>query len=191
MRLEPNKLPEKARRFAYLAHMDQFRKYAPHVPYIVHPYRVAAKLYELNGHNNGPIYGNYDMAAAYLHDVVEDCGVTLDTIRKEFGGDVAEAVEALTDPPNESYPKGTNRAMRKAATRERISKARWETQTIKLIDVIDNLSDTWDGNDIGFLRCFLEEADLLLAALYKADKRVRDELAALIVALRAKIDSDN
>lgn len=58
-------------------------------PYVTHPVAVAHKLAEWGIHLNV-------VAAGLLHDVVEDTGVTLDDLRREFGDDVASLVDSVT-----------------------------------------------------------------------------------------------
>ncbi|MGN0076803.1 MAG: HD domain-containing protein [Parafannyhessea sp.] len=64
-------------------------------PYILHPVMVAAGV---------RAHGATAMAAALLHDVVEDAGVPLDGIRTRFGDAVADAVTLLTHDPALPYP---------------------------------------------------------------------------------------
>ena len=82
---------ERARIFATAAHaaVGQTRKYTGE-PYIVHPIEVA-KIVENHGGSNAMI------AAALLHDVLEDTSVTFDVLETEFGSEVAELVLWLTD----------------------------------------------------------------------------------------------
>lgn len=82
------KLVEKAYRFAESAHAGQKRKSGE--PYFIHPCFVASILTEL-------MIDPPTIAAGLLHDTVEDCeGVTLDTIREEFGEEVAHLVDGVT-----------------------------------------------------------------------------------------------
>ena len=83
---------EKARVFATAAHAAaaQLRKYT-NEPYIVHPTEVASIVDNVEGSTHEMV------AAAWLHDVVEDTGVTIEVIRAEFGEKVAELVGWLTD----------------------------------------------------------------------------------------------
>jgi len=67
------------------------------------------------------------MAAAVLHDVVEDTSVTMEAIELEFGPIVAQYVWFLTDPP--SYV--GNRATRKAVTVEKLRVAPRNVKIIK------------------------------------------------------------
>ena len=82
------KLVEKAYLFAQEAHKDQYRKSGE--PYFTHPCFVASILVELS-------LDPPTIAAGLLHDTVEDCeGITLDTIRQEFGEEVAMLVDGVT-----------------------------------------------------------------------------------------------
>ena len=82
------KIVEKAWRFAEAAHQGQVRKSGE--PYFIHPCLVASILTEL-------MIDPPTIAAGLLHDTVEDCsGITLDTIRAEFGDEVAELVDGVT-----------------------------------------------------------------------------------------------
>jgi GTP diphosphokinase / guanosine-3',5'-bis(diphosphate) 3'-diphosphatase len=84
---ERARLIEEAYEFAYEAHEGQSRKTGE--PYIVHPIDAAMTVADLN-------LDGAAIAAALLHDVVEDCGVTNETISERFGADVARLVEGVT-----------------------------------------------------------------------------------------------
>ncbi len=78
---------EEAYRFAEDAHRGQFRKSGE--PYIIHPVAVARILVDLK-------LDVSTLIAALLHDVVEDTGVTLDTVEKHFGETVRHLVDGVT-----------------------------------------------------------------------------------------------
>ncbi len=80
-------LVEKAYFIAKKAHEGQFRFSGE--PYIIHPISVAIILYNLG-------MDGESMAAALLHDVVEDTDMTKENIQEEFGEDVANLVEGVT-----------------------------------------------------------------------------------------------
>ncbi len=81
-------LVRKAYLFAEEAHSGQKRKSGE--PYFVHPCFVASILTEL-------MIDPPTIAAGLLHDTVEDCEhITLDTLRKEFGEEVARLVDGVT-----------------------------------------------------------------------------------------------
>ena len=77
----------KAFRIAYKAHDGQFR--ASGEPYIIHPIAVADLLQEIGASPSV-------IAAGLLHDVVEDTGIPLEDIEKEFGLEVKVLVEGVT-----------------------------------------------------------------------------------------------
>ncbi len=82
------KLVERAWKFAETAHAGQVRKSGE--PYFSHPCFVASILTDL-------MIDPPTIAAGLLHDTVEDCeGITLDTIRSEFGSEVADLVDGVT-----------------------------------------------------------------------------------------------
>jgi len=153
-------LVEKARAFATAAHaaVGQLRKYT-FEPYIVHPAEVAALVATVPGHTPEMI------AAAWLHDTVEDTGVTSELIRKEFGDEVAELVGWLTDV---SRPDHGNRAARKAVDRAHTAGAPAAAQTIKLADLIANTRSIMQ-HDEKFAVTYLAEKRMLLEVMTKGD----------------------
>lgn len=162
---------EKARVFATAAHAAaaQLRKYT-NEPYIVHPRDVARIV--------GTVPHSYEMlAAAWLHDVVEDTGVTIEIIKAEFGSDVADLVGWLTDV---SRPEQGNRATRKAIDRAHTAMAPAEAQTIKLADLISNCTSIKE-HDADFAKVYFEEKRLLLEVLTKGDRELLEKAKAIVV----------
>ena len=151
---------ERARVFATAAHaaVAQLRKYTGE-PYIVHPAEVVSIVRSVP-------HTEAMLAAAWLHDVVEDTGVTLETVRAEFGDEVATLVGWLTDV---SRPDHGNRATRKAVDRAHSAAAPAEAQTVKLADLISNTRSIM-AHDEKFAKTYLEEKRLLLAVMHKADR---------------------
>ena len=143
--------------FATAAHaaVGQKRKYSGD-DYIVHPQRVAA-IVERHGGSDEMV------AAAWLHDTVEDTDVTLELITKTFGYEIASIVEGLTDV---SLPSDGNRAKRKSIDRMHSANASTEAQFVKCADIIDN---SWDiaENDLSFAKVYKSEVFLLLNAMTK------------------------
>ena len=84
---EGKKLVEKAYSFAEEAHRGQLRNSGEE--YIQHPLEVAKILAELE-------LDEATIAAALLHDVVEDTKYTMEDIEKEFGPHVALLVDGVT-----------------------------------------------------------------------------------------------
>ena len=157
--------------FASGAHraVNQTRKYSG-LPYIVHPREVRDIA-----HNSTYVTAE-GLAAALLHDVVEDTEVTLGDIEEEFGGRVADLVEMLTDV---SKPEDGNRATRKAIDRAHSAEADQEGQTIKVCDLIANTLDITEA-DPDFAVVYMKEKVLLLRVLTKADPILRNRAWELI-----------
>jgi (p)ppGpp synthase/HD superfamily hydrolase len=105
----------KAQVYAMAAHasVKQVRKYTGE-PYIVHPAEVAKIVASVPGATPDMV------AAAWLHDVVEDTGCTFTDIHMAFGIDIATLVGWLTDV---SKPEDGNRAVRKAIDRAHTAEA--------------------------------------------------------------------
>ncbi len=77
----------KAYSFAVDAHQNQKRDEG--VPYIIHPVAVANILTDLK-------LDSATITTGLLHDTIEDTNVTYDTVKKEFGEEVANLVEGVT-----------------------------------------------------------------------------------------------
>lgn len=150
-------LEEKARKFAAIAHAQQLRKYTGEA-YVVHPIAVA-EIVKSVPHTEEMV------AAALLHDVVEDCGVTFRTIEELFGQKVAVMVYDLTDV---SKPSDGNRKKRKEIDRLHTAVAHPNSKTIKLADLIDNTKSICE-HDPDFARVYLKEKAELLEVLREGD----------------------
>jgi hypothetical protein len=125
-------LVSRARQFASAAHraVGQLRKYSGE-PYEEHLRRVAEMVANVTDDREM-------IAAAWLHDVVEDTPTTVEDVERAFGQGVRDLVDALTDV---SRPHHGNRAARKELDREHLSGAPARAQTVKLADLIDNCDD--------------------------------------------------
>lgn len=166
-------LVEQAAAFAHKAHATQTRKRTL-APYIEHPRRVAEAVSKLS-------YATPEMvAAAWLHDVVEDTPTTLDFIKTLFGRKVAEYVNWLTNRfTKEAFPE-LNRAQRKHLEAVRLSYAPREVKVIKMFDRIDNLTDKPDES---LMKVYLDESMELYLALRDAHPEVAGLLRSLIEKL--------
>lgn len=153
--------------FASIAHRGQKRKYTDE-PYIVHCYEVVKIL---EAHNSEAFYNKaYNdmspfykpipdcvLAAAAMHDVIEDTNLTEQDIEIVFGEEISGLVIALTD-----YPVSLcNREMRKKMDRERIATSSNYVKSIKCADLISNTNSIVE-HDPNFARVYLKEKELLL-----------------------------
>lgn len=136
--------------FAIRAHDGQTRKDGKTL-YITHPIGVAALVDQYGGTPDQVI-------TALLHDVVEDCDVTLDQIYLEFGAEICRMVGDLTNTSKQERPE-LNRAARKALDAERLASVEMDSQFVKLCDIYYNISDL-NGLEPGFRIKFLREKKL-------------------------------
>ena len=106
---------ERAIVIAAEAHEGQVDKAG--APYVLHPLRMMLRLSTSD-----------EMIAAVLHDVVEDCGVSLEMLRAEgFSEQVLEAIDSVTRRAEESYEEFVLRAASNSIGRR-----------VKLADLRDN-----------------------------------------------------
>jgi len=157
------------------AAVGQLRKYT-NLPYSTHP-RAVAKIVQ-----TVPDFTPEMVAAALLHDVVEDTGVTRDLIEVAFGKEVAEMVDWLTDV---ARPEDGNRATRVAINRAHTAKAPPCVKTIKLADLIHNGRDI-EENDPNFAVVFFKEKRLLLEVLTEGDPGLFKIASDIIAAFEQK-----
>lgn len=163
-------LEQRAREFAENHHttIGQTRKYTGE-PYINHP---AAVVELVRGVQHTPEM----LAAAWLHDTVEDTGATLAEVKAEFGDEVAALVEMLTDV---SIPSDGNRAIRKEIDRAHTAQASPAAKTIKLADLIDN-SHSIIERDPEFAKVYLAEKAALLEVLAEGDQVLYARAAEIV-----------
>jgi (p)ppGpp synthase/HD superfamily hydrolase len=153
-----SELVQKARLFAANAHaaVKQCRKYT-NEPYIMHPYRVASLVSTVP-------HTDEMLAAAWLHDTVEDTHVSLEEIEEKFGDKIAAMVSWLTD----QRPTSGGRAIRIEQNRLRLADAPPEVKTIKLADLLDNVSCIAQY-DAQFAFTYLDEKYEALKVLTQGD----------------------
>jgi (p)ppGpp synthase/HD superfamily hydrolase len=118
----------KAARFASLRHVSQKRKGAAAEPYLNHLIEVAELVSSAMSEPDTNL-----VAAALLHDVIEDTKTSRAEVAAEFGEDVASLVSEVTD--DKSLPK----AERKRLQIEHAPHLTPRAQTIKIADKISNL----------------------------------------------------
>jgi (p)ppGpp synthase/HD superfamily hydrolase len=119
----------KAISYAARQHDGQFRK-DNETPYIAHPMRVMTILSEVFAVRDREI-----LAAAVLHDTIEDTDSDQEEISQEFGHRVAEYVDALSKESN------LNRKTREARYAKCLERAATAVKLCKLADLYDNLTD--------------------------------------------------
>lgn len=116
--------------FSAFKHRDQRRRDQARSPYINHPIEVARLLWE-----GGGVRDEATLAAAILHDTIEDTDTAPEEIRQAFGEEVLGLVQEVTD--NRSLPK----QRRKQLQIEHAPHLSHKAKLIKLADKISNVND--------------------------------------------------
>ncbi len=129
--------------FAAEKHRDQRRK-SDDSPYINHPLGVADILWHV-----GTVIDQNVLAAAILHDTVEDTNTTLDEIARIFGPHVSHIVAEVTD--NKKLPKHE----RKMQQIYRASDLSEEATLVKLADKLYNLRDLLRVKSTGIIEAIV------------------------------------
>lgn len=115
--------------FSAQKHRNQRRKNPMQEPYINHPISVADRLAKAS------VTDVNVLAAAILHDTVEDTETTLDELRAQFGETIATIVSEVSD--DKTLPK----ERRKQLQIEHAPHCSHSAKLVKLADKLDNLSD--------------------------------------------------
>ncbi len=121
--------------FAVKAH-DGMRRKKSDIPYILHPMEAAVIVGTMTDDQN-------IIAAAALHDVVEDAGVTIEEIEKRFGKRVRELVESETEDKRADLP----------------PELTWRIRKEESLRVLENTDDigvlmVWLGDKLANMRAF-------------------------------------
>jgi guanosine-3',5'-bis(diphosphate) 3'-pyrophosphohydrolase len=116
--------------FAARAHHGQLRKDG-RTPYVSHVFRVSLLVRQIFGMDDESV-----LAAAVLHDTVEDTTTDFDDLQKEFGAEIAAWVADL------SKDKRLPESEREKAYEARLAQAGWQVKVCKLADIYDNLMDS-------------------------------------------------
>ena len=141
----------KALEYASAKHKGQFRNGSGHVAYISHPVEVAVMIKQWNGWDDNTV------AAALLHDTIEDTDATYEDILTEFGEEVDEMVRYCTELSTKSEG---SRATRKKIDREHYARGPRGSQVIKVCDAIHNMS-TLQGKGSFKMTYFFEKIDMI------------------------------
>lgn len=123
-------------------------------PYATHPHAVACILIE-RGHTEPAV-----LAAAYLHDVLEDTDTPREHLLSEFGSDVVDLVDQLTNigPPDRTFEE------KQAALLDHARKMSPRAKLVKLADRLQNMSEmgVWPAwKQQRYARAALELVDAL------------------------------
>lgn len=196
--MRENSIVSRALQLGEKAHSGQLRK-GTHEPYFVHPVRVKNLIQEIYESQNplfadGKTITENEIAAAVLHDVLEDTNTSESEILDATNKHVLKLVKELTNPsksfvPTEEHrrlPKGSIRKIKKQMDRDHLSNVSWQAKVIKLADRLDNVRDM-KGLDDDFCLLYADESQLLLNALRGTYAPLEMLLETEIVNLRKKV----
>ena len=142
--------------FAVSAH-DGMRRKKSDAPYILHPMEAAVIVGTMTNDQNL-------IAAAALHDVVEDADITIDEIEQKFGKRVRELVESETEEKRADLPPETT----------------WRIRKEESLSVLKNTKDigvlmVWLGDKLANMRAiyrdFKEEGDAMWQRFNQKDTK--------------------
>ena len=162
---------QQAASFAANAHKHQTRNDG--TPYVAHPFRVAMTV--------SLRFGNADeevLAAALLHDVIEDCDVDYDDLCESFGSRVADLVAVKTKDMR------LEETIREVAYDKQLADGPWEGRLIKLADVYDNFVDA----DSDHMKSKMKVRASRILTLTQGDdclQKARQELIGLVEGAKA------
>lgn len=175
--------------FAAQAHRHHLRK-GTQVPYVTHPFLVMRILDRLG-------FDEQVLAAALLHDVLEDTPTTFDELRREFGERVAVLVQSVSETKVDKLGRQIPWELRKSEKVENLRTAPLEAKAIALADLLDNFHMTYlDERSIGpsVWQRFnaprekrLEHARQIVAVCHSDDPRLR-QLSEACLELLSRFD---
>ncbi|HYE56246.1 MAG TPA: HD domain-containing protein [Chitinophagaceae bacterium] len=181
-----NPVLEHIRNFADKAHGDQMRRYTDD-RYIVHPVRVMEMCSRYT--SRLPV-----LAAALLHDVLEDTSVTRQQLLQFLHtlmptADATETVKLVIDLTDvytkAKYPQW-NRRKRKDKEAARMGRIHPDAQTIKYADIIDNTPEI-TREDPDFAKRYVSECKALLRKMTAGHPELYQEALQTVEACKAEI----
>ena len=143
-------LLEKAALMVFEYHGEQLRKFSNEL-YVNHCLRVAA------------LVGDYTdddelVAAALLHDIIEDTLLTFRELEKQFGSKITSLVRELTTEPSELVKVG-----KRIYIANKFNIFSNEALIIKILDRLDNLTDLINSNaTLPFVKTYVSDTDYII-----------------------------
>ncbi|VDN22659.1 unnamed protein product [Gongylonema pulchrum] len=163
----------KACSFAAERHRKQRRKDAEQTPYINHPIGVANILISEAGVTDSAV-----IAAALLHDTLEDTATTLQELKNLFGDEISGIVQECTDD------KKLPRDVRKKLQVENASKHSNKAKLVHLADKLYNLRDLERGTPLGWdaarVKEYFEWSDSVVSGLRGVNEALDHALRDII-----------
>lgn len=165
----------RAKEFAKKKHGDIKRKYTPE-PYYSHPFAVAARLKAFDKYKNNDAV----LAAAYLHDILEDTLTTYEELLEKFNTKIADLVQELTS--NKEYYNDTNEDMEPSKPSakaqyltDKINNMSKDARIIKLADREHNVSQIADAPNT-FIKRYTKETQYILEHLHFEPNKEEQDL---------------
>ncbi len=162
----------KALQFAAHKHRDQRRKDKAASPYINHPIALAELLWTVGGVRDAHV-----LAAALLHDTIEDTKTTRAELVRGFGREVADIVVEVTDD------KRLHKKTRKRLQIEHAPLLSRRAKLVKLADKTSNLTDIVMSPPTGWSRArrqqYFEWANTVVSAMGKVNGPMEKRFRAL------------
>ncbi len=149
---------EEAALFAVRAHEGSVRK-KEQIPYILHPMEVAAIASTIT-------HSDEVIAAAILHDTVEDTDTTMEDIEKEFGSRVAELVASESENKHEERPAEDTWMLRKHESLQDLENT--NDKDVKILWLSDKLS-----NMRSFYRLFRKNGTSMWEGFHQKDPEIQ------------------
>jgi guanosine-3',5'-bis(diphosphate) 3'-pyrophosphohydrolase len=172
----------KAAHFAAVKHRDQRRKDHASSPYINHPIAVALLLAEI-----GQVDDPEVIAAALLHDTIEDTDTSPEELEAAFGARVRGIVEEVSDD------KSLRKIDRKRRQIEHAAQLSRAATLIKLGDKISNVTDITNappaGWEINRRREYLDWAAAVISNCPKVNRALEIRFAKVLQEGREKLGS--
>ena len=169
-----------AAHFAADKHRDQRRKGVRNTPYINHPLEVAERLNRIAG-----IDDHVNLAAAILHDTIEDTETTRAELARIFGNEIAALVAELTDEPGVTWQQRKRHEIDHAVhLSERAKMIKLADKTCNVADTISNPPGEWT---LSRRRDYLEFARLVADGCRGASTALDAEFERVMAEARAKL----
>jgi (p)ppGpp synthase/HD superfamily hydrolase len=170
----------RAAHFAAYRHRRQKRKGSSGEPYINHPIAVAELITAV-----GRVSDILTLAAALLHDTVEDTDATLDDIEREFGADIRGIVAELTD--DKSLPSEERKRLQvvnapNASRRAKIVKL--ADKSVNVADIVRDPPPTWP---VARRRAYVEWAQQVVAGCRGANTALEKHFDSVAASALASI----
>ena len=170
----------KATHFAAQKHREQRRKDEYASPYIIHPISVALAIAQIGGVDDPEI-----LAAALLHDTIEDTNTTSEELEEQFGEQVCKYVLEVSD--DKSLPKA-ERKKRQIEHAKTLSKG---AALIKLGDKISNVTDVINNPpsdwDINRRKAYLDWAEAVIKNWPQVNEKMENKFQEVLSSGRKEL----